>query len=185
VSNLIDKENKMAQTTLHSGGYKNNNTTMLGAGNVPSTGPASLTLANNNTDVPKNNTLPASGTNVGVIKAIAARPFNQQEAGEYVGMIVCDRVAQTASTTLLGGSADFSQDPHGYWPGYNRRAKTINAETGAITTGANNGVAVVPSSERAYPNCAALPPRVFSISFSCCFAVRTSSVAIKTLFSFT
>ena len=135
----------MAQTTLHSGGYKNNNTTMLGAGNVPSTGPASLTLANNNTDVSKNNTLPASGTNVGVIKAIAANPFNQQEAGEYVGMIICDRVAQSANTTLRGGSADFSHDPKGYWPGYNRREKTINAETGVVTAGSNDGASVVPS----------------------------------------
>ena len=135
----------MAQTTLHSGGYKHNNSTILGAGNVPSTGPASLTLTQNNTDVAKNDTLPTSGTNMGIIKSIPARPFNKQQEGKYVGMIVCDTVAQTSDSTLRGGSADFSQDPHGYWPGYNRRSVTINAETGAVTAGGNNGAAVVPS----------------------------------------
>lgn len=130
----------MATTTLHSGGYKHNNSTILGAGNVSSTSQAnSLSLADAHRTVSKKNAIAQSGVNLGTIRSNNSYRFNSQEEGEYVGMIVCDSVASAANTTLKGGAADFGQEHRPGWYGYNRIDVTINAETGAVTKNAANG----------------------------------------------
>lgn len=137
----------MAQTKLiTANSYNNNNTVMLGAGNVPTNGPAaSLTLSNAHKSVAKHDTLPSSGVTLGTIKSIPARQFNKQTDGEYVGMIVCDTVAGVANTTLRGGSSDVSQDSRSYFKQYNRIDISIDTETGVVTDGANNGAVVLAS----------------------------------------
>lgn len=137
----------MAQTKLISANsYNNNNTVMLGAGNVPTGGPASsLTLSNAHKSVAKHDTLPVSGVTLGTIKSIPARQFNKQTDGEYVGMIICDSVAGVADTTLRGGNSDNGQDSRSYFKQYNRIDVSIDAETGVVTAGSNNGSVVLAS----------------------------------------
>ena len=134
----------MATTTLHAGAYVHNNSTILGAGNIIDGQANSLSLADNNTSVSKQDTLPVSGTNMGVIKSIADRQFNKQ-TDEFVGMIICNSIAGAEDNTLRSGAGDFGQDIPGYWPGYNRIDVSIDAETGVVTKGGNDGAAVLPS----------------------------------------
>lgn len=137
----------MAQTKLiTANSYNNNNTVMLGAGNVPTGGPASsLTLSNAHKSVAKHDTLPVSGVTLGTIKSIPARQFNKQTDGEYVGMIICDSVAGVADTTLRGGNSDNGQDSRSYFKQYNRIDVTIDAETGAVTRNSLDGDVVLAS----------------------------------------
>lgn len=89
---------------------KKDSSTILGAGNVASTKFNSLSFVTNLAHKTKRDTLPVEqSTQMGITKAVSAGKFANMEEGEYVGMIIGDRIASTNNTTLRSGAGDMNR----------------------------------------------------------------------------
>ena len=104
---------------------------------------------------------PISSGNIGTSTILSARRFGKQEKGQYIAMIIGNKIANVADTSMQGGASDQVRKPIQFTE--STRAINITSwdyVTGAATYGANRGSGVSFGTDKASHPSGAVPGRL-------------------------
>jgi hypothetical protein len=131
---------------------KNDCSTLLNAGNVNSALANNLTLSENagNQNLYGSqitvSVSPTSSGNTGIGQAISNGTVNVNQDGNYIAIMLGTKIAGVTTSQLRNSAGATPRSSVIRYQGYRRYDnQSWNAQTGALTKGANAGVAVLPS----------------------------------------